>query len=1299
MSFKDVLGSWLSLVFAGALAIMPISNALAAMISEFQPNPAGSDPATTSVEISGPPGENFAGFISSIEADFAPGTVDRRTAVSGTFDGNGLLVVSVPDFENPSFTIVLSSLAPTVGSTVTDATGFGVVYDAIGVPDSVADEANVLGATLGGVDFVFTGREPELIFRDASVGDLYAVNSQASGEIVALDGAILLGSEFDIDPTAAADTFGSINPSNLANITVPGLISELQPNPSGSDPATTSVEISGEPGMMFAGFVTSIEADIAPGTVDRRSEVSGTFDGNGLLVVTVPDFENPSFTAVLSSQAPPVGTVVTDASAFGEVFDALGVPDSVADEANVLGATFGGVDFTYTGDEPQLIFRAASVGDFYAVNDPPGAQVIAVDGTALAISEFDADPTISTFGSINPAPNTPPLISEFQPNPDGADPATTSVELSGAAGAAFSVIISSIEADTVPGTVDRRSEVSGTFDGNGLAVVSIPDFENPSFTLVLSSDAPPIGTTVFDATGFGTVYDAVGVPDGVADEANILGAVFGGVDFTFTGSEPELIFRDASVGDFYAVNDPNTGQVIALNGAIFLGSDFTPDATGAADTFGAINPTLGDGNGGGDGGGDGPALVKIHEIQGAGPSVAITTPVTVEAVVTALFTRDDLLDGFFAQEEDGDADADPATSEGIFIFCRGVCPAVAEGDVVTVTGTPEDFFGMSQIDAVAGSIVVSGSGGIVTPVVVDLPAAGSTTAEDTFESLEGMLVQFSDTLVVSDYFQLGRFGQVVLTESSRARQYTDANPPSVDGYQAFLADLATRRIILDDDNNDQNDVIADGPDEAYPYPDGGFSTTNSFRGGDTINGLTGVLHWSFAGSGGTDAWRVRPVASASYVFDSSNPRSVAAPDVGGRLTVTSFNVLNYFTTLNVRGADSAAELDAQRAKIVAALAAIDADVAGLIEIENDAGTATAQLVAGLNAATAPGTYAYIDTGVIGTDQIKVALIYKAATVLPLGSFAVLDASVDPTFLDTKNRPALAQTFEEIGTGEIFTVAVNHFKSKGSSCDDVGDPGLGDGQANCNQTRTDAAVALANWLATDPTSSGDEDFMILGDLNAYAMEDPITALQFAGYSDLLALFTGPQAYTFVFDGQLGNLDYALATDGLLSQVTGAAAWNINADEVNLLDYNDAVQDPGEQFFERKSTVPALFAADAFRSSDHDPVIVGLNLASAPPPLEPITDLAARAKSTKVQLSWSPVAGAVGYNVYRQAGNGAFELLAEGFVTDFGVYLDTIAAGVTYTYVVEWIDADGNVSPGSNAVTATVATRSRTRSRSR
>ncbi len=483
-----------------------------------------------------------------------------------------------------------------------------------------------------------------------------------------------------------------------------------------------------------------------------------------------------------------------------------------------------------------------------------------------------------------------------------------------------------------------------------------------------------------------------------------------------------------------------------------------------------------------------------------------------------------------------------------------------------------------------------------------------------------MTVRFTDTLAVSEYFQLARYGEVVLTESSRPYQFTHLNAPSAAGYTAFLADLATRRIILDDDNNDNNDAISDGPDEAYYYPEGGLSLGNKFRGGDTVTDLTGVLHWSFAGSSGTDAWRVRPVPTEyDYTFASVNPAPASPEAVGGSLKVASFNVLNYFTTIDetsstssgpcgpsgtqdCRGADSAVELERQRAKIVAAMVELDADVLGLIEQENDGDDAAmADLVAGLNAATAPGTYAYVPTGFIGTDAIKLGLLYQPASVTPLGDYAVLDSSVDPAFIDTKNRPTLIQTFVENATAERFTVAVNHLKSKGSSCasDPIPDPDLNDGQANCNLTRTAAATALADYLATDPTGSGDPDFLIVGDLNAYAMEDPITALTEAGYTDLIDEFQGTSAYGYVFDGQLGYLDHGLANGALLPQVTGITEWHINADEVNVFDYNDDVQDtPGEASFERETTVGPLYAPDPLRSSDHDPLLVGLLLDSIP-----------------------------------------------------------------------------------------------------
>ena len=210
----------------------------------------------------------------------------------------------------------------------------------------------------------------------------------------------------------------------------------------------------------------------------------------------------------------------------------------------------------------------------------------------------------------------------------------------------------------------------------------------------------------------------------------------------------------------------------------------------------------------------------------------------------------------------------------------------------------------------------------------------------------------------------------------------------------------------------------------------------------------------------------------------ANPRPAAPGEVGGRLTVAAMNQLNFFPTLDLgpdicgpsqtlecRGADTPEELVRQRAKLISALSQLDADVIGLNEIENTPGVDPAQDIAdGLNDILGAGTYATIDTGTIGTDAIKVGIIYRTAAVAPVGDFAILDSTVDPRFIDTKSRPVLAQTFEEIATGERFTVAVNHLKSKGSDCEDVGDPDTGDGSGNCNGTRTLAAQALVDWLA-------------------------------------------------------------------------------------------------------------------------------------------------------------------------------------------------------------------------------------------
>jgi len=250
-------------------------------------------------------------------------------------------------------------------------------------------------------------------------------------------------------------------------------------------------------------------------------------------------------------------------------------------------------------------------------------------------------------------------------------------------------------------------------------------------------------------------------------------------------------------------------------------------------------------------------------------------------------------------------------------------------------------------------------------------------------------------------------------------------------------------------------------------------------------------------------------------------------------------------------------------------------------------------VDGLNALVDPGTYAYIDAGVVGTDEITVAFIYKPATVSLVGDFAVLD---DPSFTDPvgygdqQSRPALAQTFMDNNTGGVFTVVANHLKSKGSACGPGDDDPV---QGNCNLTRTMGAQALVDWLATDPTGSGDADFLIVGDLNAYDKEDPVDALK-AGpddtlgtaddYIDMVYYFQGEYAYTYLFDGQLGYLDHAASAD-LFDEVTGVTVWHINADEPDLIDYDMSFKQDAQD---------ALYAPDAYRSSDHDPTIVGLDV---------------------------------------------------------------------------------------------------------
>ena len=400
-----------------------------------------------------------------------------------------------------------------------------------------------------------------------------------------------------------------------------------------------------------------------------------------------------------------------------------------------------------------------------------------------------------------------------------------------------------------------------------------------------------------------------------------------------------------------------------------------------------------------------------------------TANTVIEGIVVGDYQEGSQFHGFYVQEEDADADSNPATSEGIFVFDNNFGVPVKLGDKVRVKGTVNEFAtgggtSLTQLTSISG-ITLCGSGLSVTPATANLPVANMID----WERFEGMLIRIPQTLTVTDTFTLGRFGEVGLSVGGRLRSPTNAATPGAAAIA--LQDLNNRsRILLDDGDSRQNiDPIV------HPVP--GLSAANTLRLGATVDNLTGVLEQRFSG------YRIQPVGPIA--FTAANPRPVA-PSVGGTLKVASFNVLNYFNGNGTgggfptsRGATTAQEFTRQRDKIINAITTLNADIVGLIEIENDSGanSAIADLINGLNAVSGAGTYTLIDTGVVGTDEIRLALIFKPAVVAPVGPFKILNTAVNPQFLDTKNRPALAQTFRQLSNGAKFTIALNHFKSKGS----------------------------------------------------------------------------------------------------------------------------------------------------------------------------------------------------------------------------------------------------------------------------
>lgn len=441
-------------------------------------------------------------------------------------------------------------------------------------------------------------------------------------------------------------------------------------------------------------------------------------------------------------------------------------------------------------------------------------------------------------------------------------------------------------------------------------------------------------------------------------------------------------------------------------------------------------------------------------------------------------------------------------------------------------------------------LVVTGCG-----LLISLPGFSqvkiNSFTNDLSPSLNGQEVIFNFPFIVCSTFYNSSSGEVILSPD-RLFSPTEIVLPGSDAI-AQAALNGQRKLTLNS--------------SSYSYTD----ASKTLRTGSKVNGLRGILYYN------SGAYSLTPTVQPSF---SGNERTASPGAVGNcNLRVASFNVEFYIANSSLwgkgYGADNQTEFDRQRAKLLAALQGLDADIYALCEV-GQGNISITDLVNGLNALTSSSTYAYVtDNDYSESTFTKNVFIYNKNKVAPYNSITFVGSG-------GYRLRQVAQGFELKSNGEKVIICVNHLKSK-SGTGTGADADTGDGQGSSNYTRVTQAQLIVNTLNKLVSNYSDPDVLVVGDMNAYSMEDPIKVLTDNGLVNQLKRFS-PDEYSYVYQGEAGFLDHSLATATLSQQVTGARPWHINADEPAYFDYNSS----------------AYFSADPYRSSDHDPILTGISL---------------------------------------------------------------------------------------------------------
>ncbi|ELK8589710.1 ExeM/NucH family extracellular endonuclease [Vibrio vulnificus] len=547
----------------------------------------------------------------------------------------------------------------------------------------------------------------------------------------------------------------------------------------------------------------------------------------------------------------------------------------------------------------------------------------------------------------------------------------------------------------------------------------------------------------------------------------------------------------------------------------------------------------------------------IGEVQGEGySSPLIESGYTskdeylVTGVVSAVATS--LVKGFYLYDDN--ADGNVKTSDGVFVKTSGAVSKDMIGQQICVRAKVNEDYGMTTLLPTGNIWEVKNSTPVeVTPVKLERIDSDDDTFRSTLERLEAMPVVLVEDMDVAEGNQDMRVSRTFSFDYSAKRNnmviaYKRPNPqPNQDhvaGSDAAKAQTAQNkdyRIVVESDEKPANGKIPYYPEFASdPH-------NNYIRINDSVVGMTGVLHYSY------NEFRLIPTANVTKANFVHNTPRTSSPvikesygDDGFTIKVATQNVLNYFNSPygghdnqfgDNRGAESQQEFERQQAKIVEAIYGLDADIVGLMEVENNGFgdfSAIRELLEAINAKYYKENYKdrfaresihnrYVFVGfdkngdqvldqfdTIGSDAITTGIIYRpskvsviAGKVIPMpwqDAPMIVDADGKPV-VDGKGelaesgknyqRNTVAATFRVLNTGKQLTVSVNHLKSKGSTCwdDYVGTKAVDDdAQGSCENFRVASTYHLGQEMAK---IGGDQ--IVLGDMNSYAHEDPMLVL--------------------------------------------------------------------------------------------------------------------------------------------------------------------------------------------------------------